>query len=218
MKFLPPDLRHRPLSIVYHDSDIVVVDKMHDFLSVPGRGPELADCVVARVRELYPQAHGSLAAHRLDMETSGLMVLGLTPHAHRHLSRQFEQRLVRKRYVALLEGSVAEDAGRIELPFRLDPDNRPRQILDIDHGKMGITDWRVMERGSQTTRVAFVPHTGRTHQLRVHAAHTQGLGHPIVGDRLYGTAAERLMLHATALAFHHPKDERWISFELPVPF
>ena len=218
MKFRPPDLRHRPLSVVFHDSHIVVVDKMPDFLSVPGRGPDLSDCVVARVREQFPAAQGSLAAHRLDMETSGLMVLGLTPAAHRHLSRQFELRLVRKTYVALLEGCVAADSGHIELPFRVDLDDRPRQMLDTEHGKMGITDWEVMERTADTTRVLFTPHTGRTHQLRVHAAHAAGLGHPIVGDRLYGSPGERLMLHSTTLAFHHPAHESWCQFELPVPF
>lgn len=218
MRYLPPDLRHRPLSILHQEDSFVVVDKMPDFLSVPGRGPELGDCVVARVRQLYPEANGALAAHRLDMETSGLMVLGLTPEAHRHLSLQFEQRRVHKAYVALVEGQVAADTGHIELAFRVDLDDRPRQILDPIHGKLGITDWEVVERGPEWTRIRFMPHTGRTHQLRVHAAHHEGLGHPIIGDRLYGTPAERLMLHSTCLAFHHPVDETWLEFEIPVPF
>jgi tRNA pseudouridine32 synthase / 23S rRNA pseudouridine746 synthase len=218
VRFLPPDLRHRPLSILHQEASFVVVDKMPDFLSVPGRGPDLTDCVVARVRQLFPQARGSLAAHRLDMETSGLMVLGLTPEAHRHLSLQFEQRLVRKTYVALVEGQVAPEHGHIELSFRVDLDNRPQQMLDPVHGKLGITDWEVLDREADRTRIRFTPLTGRTHQLRVHAAHPDGLGHPIIGDRLYGTPGERLMLHSTSLAFHHPLDEAPLQFEIPVPF
>ena len=220
MKFMPPDLRHRPLSIVHCEDSFVVVDKMPDFLSVPGRTPDMDDCVVNRVRELFPDARGSLAPHRLDMETSGVMVLGRTPDAHLHLSRQFEQRLVRKTYVALLEGCVEPDSGRIELAFRVDVDNRPLQILDPVHGKLGISDFEVIERDPNSTRVRFTPHTGRTHQLRVHAAHPQGLGHAIIGDRLYGNPAlaDRLMLHSSGLGFHHPDDERWLHFEIPAPF
>ena len=140
LKFKPPDLRHRPLSILHQEDSFVVVDKMPDFLSVPGRGPDLDDCVVNRVRELYPQAEGPLAAHRLDMETSVLMVLGLTRSAHRHLSRQFEHRRVGKTYTALVEGVIVPDEGHVELAFRVDLDDRPRQILDPVHGKLGITD------------------------------------------------------------------------------
>ena len=178
------------------------------------------DCVVNRVRELFPAARGSLAAHRLDMETSGLMVLGLTPQAHRHLSRQFENRLVHKTYVALLEGCVGPDSGRIELAFRVDLDDRPHQILDPVHGKLGVTDWEALQRTPDSTRVRFTPLTGRTHQLRVHAAHPRGLGHPIIGDRLYGNSAlaDRLMLHSTTLDFDHPEDERRLHFEIPAPF
>ena len=218
MKFLPPDLRHRPLSILHQEESFVVVDKLPDFLSVPGRSAGMDDCVVARVRELFPHARGSLAAHRLDMETSGLMVLGLTPEAHRHLSLQFERRRVRKSYVALVEGRVEPDSGHIELAFRVDPARRPRQILDPAHGKLGITDWEVVERGRDSTRILFTPHTGRTHQLRVHAAHPDGLGHPILGDRLYGNPADRLMLHSTSLAFHHPENETWQESDMPPPF
>ncbi len=214
MKFLPPDLRHLPLPIHYHDDTIVVVDKLPDFLSVPGRSPGTEDCVVARVQEVFPQATGSIAAHRLDMATSGLMVLGLTPESHRHLSIQFEKRKVKKTYTALLDGPVEADGGHIELAFRVDWPNRPRQIHDPENGKLGITDWRVLERSESQTRVELTPLTGRTHQLRVHASHELGIGHAIVGDRLYGNPelANRLMLHATTLAFHHPDDGRWLAF------
>jgi tRNA pseudouridine32 synthase/23S rRNA pseudouridine746 synthase len=220
MKFRPPDQRHRPLSILHHEDSFVVVDKLPDFLSVPGRDADMDDCVVARIRELFPAARGSLAAHRLDMETSGLMVLGLTPDAHCHLSLQFEQRRVHKSYIALVEGIVEADAGHIELAFRVDVHNRPLQILDPIHGKRGITDWEVVERRPTNTRIRFIPHTGRTHQLRVHAAHPEGLGHPIIGDRLYGKPSSqgRMMLHSTTLTFHHPEDETQLKFEIPVPF
>ena len=220
MKLRPPDQRHRPLSIMHHEESFVVVDKLPDFLSVPGRGPDGEDCVVSRVRELFPEAEGFLAAHRLDMETSGLMVLGLTPQAHKNLSRQFEKRWVAKTYTALLEGQVASESGHIELPFRVDWPNRPKQIYDPEHGKLGISDWQVLERYSNATRIEFKPQTGRTHQLRVHAAHPLGIGHPIIGDRLYGNPAlaDRLMLHSTTLAFHHPQSEEWVCFRSPPPF
>jgi tRNA pseudouridine32 synthase/23S rRNA pseudouridine746 synthase len=220
VKLLPPDLRHRPLSVVHHERSFVIVDKLPDFLSVAGRSPGTEDCVVARVREVFPHAKGSIAAHRLDMATSGLMVLALTPQAHRHLSRQFEKREVAKTYTALLEGQVESTAGHIELAFRLDWPNRPKQIHDPEHGKLGITDWEVLERHPDSTRVKFTPHTGRTHQLRVHAAHALGIGHPIVGDRLYGhpELADRLMLHSTTLSFHHPDDGTWLDFHSPPPF
>ena len=220
MKRLPPDQRHRPLSVVYHERSFAVVDKLPDFLSVPGRHPASQDCVVARVREIFPWAEGSIAAHRLDMETSGLMVMGLTPAAHKHLSRQFEKRQVAKTYIALLEGRVEPESGHIELPFRVDWPNRPRQIHDPEHGKLGISDWQILERHRDATRVEFTPHTGRTHQLRVHSAHALGIGHAIIGDRLYGNPAlaDRLMLHSTTLAFHHPEHRERISFRSPVPF
>ena len=220
MKRLPADQSHRPLSIVHYEESFVVVDKLADFLSVPGREPQSQDCVTTRVRALFPHAEGFLAAHRLDMATSGLMVLGLTPSAFKHLSLQFEKRQVDKTYIALLAGQVEANLGHIELPFRVDWPNRPKQIHDPEHGKLGITDWRVIERYPHATRVEFTPFTGRTHQLRVHAAHELGIGHPIIGDELYGdpTLADRLMLHSTTLAFHHPERGERIRFHLPAPF
>lgn len=220
MKFLPPDLRHRPLSVLHGEESFVIVDKLPDFLSVSGRGPGMEDCVVARVREVFPAASGSIAVHRLDMETSGLMVLALNAQAHRQLSLQFEKRQVKKTYTAVVEGRVELDRGHIELAFRLDLSNRPRQIYDPEHGKLGITDWEVLARNANSTRVQFKPLTGRTHQLRLHAAHELGIGHAILGDRLYGNPAlaNRLMLHSTSLAFYHPDSGEWLCFHCPPPF
>ncbi len=220
MKFRPPDLRHRPLSVLHVDESFIIVDKLPNFLSVPGRGPGMEDCVVARVREVFPTASGSIAVHRLDMETSGLMVLALNAQAHKQLSLQFEKRQVKKTYTALLEGNVELDRGHIELAFRLDWPNRPRQIYDPEHGKLGISDWEVLERNTDSTRVQFEPLTGRTHQLRLHAAHELGIGHAILGDRLYGNPAlaDRLMLHSTSLAFYHPDSGKRVCFYGPPPF
>ena len=207
------------LSIVYRDRDIIVVDKQPGLLSVPGRGPCKQDCVVSRVRRLFPGCIEQPAVHRLDMETSGLMVLAFSKEAHRALSRQFEERLVQKEYVALLDGNLpargVAKSGVLELYFRLDLENRPRQIWDRERGKKAVTEWSVVgvERhglpgGSarNVTRVLFVPKTGRTHQLRLASSDGHGFGVPIVGDTLYGTCAEggRLMLHARKLSFLHP--------------
>jgi len=216
--FKIPDLRHKPLSVLYVDSNLVVVDKLPNFLSVPGK--EVFDCVVARVREVFPHAKGSISVHRLDLETSGLMVLALRRDAHRQLSLQFEKREVEKTYTALLEGRVEKDEGHIELGFSLDWPNRPRHIYDPESRKVGVTDWQVLERYDNATRVLFKPLTGRTHQLRLHASHELGIGHPIIGDSLYGNPdlAERLMLHSTTLAFFHPHSGERLSFEMPAPF
>jgi len=203
------------LSLIYEDAVIVVVDKPSGLLSVPGRGSENQDCVVSRIRERFPDCIKQPAVHRLDMDTSGLLLLALTRGAHRHLSIQFEQRQVKKRYVALLDGVITEEGGTIELPFRLDTDNRPRQVYDNVHGKIGITHWKNMGVEGRVTRVAFTPVTGRTHQLRVHAAHPLGLGIPIVGDRLYGngTAPGQLKLHATHLYITHPETGEKLAFD-----
>jgi tRNA pseudouridine32 synthase/23S rRNA pseudouridine746 synthase len=210
------------LDVLHVDPDFVVVDKPSGLLSVPGRGPDKADCVAARVRRLYPGCIEQPAVHRLDMDTSGLLVVARTTEAHRLLSRQFQKRETRKRYIALLDGVVEQDGGTLRLPFRLDIDNRPYQIYDEVHGKLGITHWQKLSVENGHTRVAFVPVTGRTHQLRVHAAHSRGLGVPIVGDPLYGRGPgpgpARLKLHATELGFAHPRTGTPLDFHSPAPF
>ncbi len=218
--FILPNLRDKPLSVLHVGRGFVVVDKLPHFLSVPGRGHDMDDCVVARVKEVFPLAKGPISVHRLDVETSGLMVLALRRDAHRTLSMQFEKREVDKSYIALLEGRVEADGGRIELAFSLDWPNRPKRVYDPQNGKLGITEWEVIERTEKATRVRFKPITGRTHQLRVHAAHEKGIGHPIIGDSLYGNPdlAERLMLHSTQLSFNHPETSQRLHFDMPAPF
>jgi tRNA pseudouridine32 synthase / 23S rRNA pseudouridine746 synthase len=156
--------------------------------------------------------------HRLDLPTSGLLLVAKTLETYIALQRQFTRREVEKRYVAWLEGDVRGDAGMVELPLRVDIDDRPRQIYDPVHGKPSFTHWKVLERDATRTKVAMFPHTGRTHQLRVHASHPLGIGHPIVGDALYGRPGERLMLHAESLTFTHPVTNRRVAITLPAPF
>ncbi|MCW5775598.1 MAG: RluA family pseudouridine synthase [Phycisphaeraceae bacterium] len=211
---MPPPPR---IPILHRDEGFVIVEKPSCLLSVPGRGPSKADCVVARVAALIPEATGPMAVHRLDYETSGLMVVALDAPTHRTLSLQFEHRKTGKRYVALLEGEVDGDEGQIDLPIIADWPNRPRQMVDFDRGKPATTLWRVIVREAGRTRVEFRPLTGRTHQLRVHAATPReqgGIGAPIVGDPLYGTgaSAERMMLHAATLAFWRPGTGEWLVF------
>lgn len=208
------------LDIVYSDNKIVVVNKPSGLLSVPGKGPENQDCVVTRVQAMFPECRKFPTVHRLDMDTSGLLVLGLTARAVSDLMEQFRLRKVKKRYEALLEGVVEEEEGVIELAFRLDPENRPYQVYDPVQGKTGITHWRKIEIENGNTRVEFTPHTGRTHQLRVHSAHPKGLGHPIIGDRLYGngTGPGQLKLHARYLCFEHPKTKEKMEFDIPPTF
>ena len=193
----------KDLEIVYEDPWLLVINKPAGMLSVPGK--EDAVSVYSLVREAYPQADGPLAVHRLDMATSGLMLIAKTKHVHQNLQAQFKNRLIKKRYIALLEGIVPKDKGTIDLPLCLNPLDRPRQMVHAEHGKPAITDFQVLERmDGKRTRIAFYPHTGRTHQLRIHAAHPLGLRCPIVGDELYGKKAERLYLHAEYLEFTHP--------------
>ncbi len=208
------------IKIVHEEVDFVVVEKPSGLLSVPGRGPENQHCVTSIVRTLFSGCIEQPSVHRLDMDTSGLLVLGLTKEVHRNLSIQFQDRKVSKRYVALLDGEIEEDGGTIELPFRLDIENRPYQIYDPVHGKVGLTHWEKIGHESGLTRVAFTPITGRTHQLRVHSAHELGLGTPIVGDPLYGTGTGpgQLKLHACYLSFSHPETGATLHFHSKAPF
>lgn len=204
---------------VYEDDSLVIVDKPVGLLSVPGRGAALRDCVLARLRARYPDATGPMIVHRLDLDTSGLLLVAKDEAIYKALQAQFARREVEKRYVAWLAGAVERDAGTVDLALRVDVDDRPRQIHDPIHGKPAFTTWRVDRRERDRTRVILVPATGRTHQLRVHAAHPLGIGAPIVGDRLYGTTtADRLHLHAEAIAFVHPITGARIDAERPAPF
>lgn len=191
------------LEIVYEDPWLSVINKPAGMLSVPGKEDTVS--VYSLMREQYPEADGPLTVHRLDMATSGLMLIAKTKRVHQNLQAQFKNRLVRKRYVALLEGVVPKDKGTVDLPLCLNPLDRPRQMVHTEHGKPAITDYQVLERlDGKRTRIAFYPRTGRTHQLRIHAAHPLGLHCPIIGDELYGEKADRLYLHAEYLEFTHP--------------
>ena len=211
--YAPPDV---PLDVIHADHEILVVSKPPGLLSVPGKGPELADCLLARIQAAYPEA---LLVHRLDRDTSGVMVFALTPHAQRHLGLQFEKRHVRKTYVARVWGDVEGDTGTIDLPLIVDWPNRPKQMVDHEAGKPAVTDWRVARRFGDETRLRLYPKTGRSHQLRVHCA---AIGHPILGDPFYaeGPARDfpRLMLHSENLRLRHPDGGRGMSFSSKVPF
>lgn len=208
------------LTFLHEDPQLVVVDKPSGLLSVPGKGEANQDCVVSRVRQRYPNCIEHPSVHRLDQDTSGLLVLALTAEAHRNLSMQFMDRLIGKRYIALVDGVVQADSGVIELSFRLDPDNRPYQVYDPINGKPGVTRWRKLGVEDGKTRIEYKPQTGRTHQLRLHSSHKKGLGFPIVGDRLYGTGTGpgQLKLHASMLRFRHPSSRTPMEFTSPAPF
>ncbi len=205
-----------PLDILHHDHEILLVNKPSGLLSVPGKGDHLSDCLIARVQEAFPEA---LLVHRLDMDTSGVMVFGLTPHAQRHLGLQFEKRQIKKTYVARVWGQMAEKTGEVDLPLIVDWPNRPLQMVDHENGKPAQTEWRVMRVGEDETRVRLYPRTGRSHQLRVHML---ALGHPILGDPFYakGPARDfpRLMLHAESLRLRHPDGGKGLTFSVKAPF
>jgi tRNA pseudouridine32 synthase/23S rRNA pseudouridine746 synthase len=214
MDYTPPQT---PLQVLHQDHDVLCVDKPSGLLSVPGRGAHLADCLLTRVQAAFPEA---LLVHRLDRDTSGVMVFALSPHAQRHLSMQFEARKTKKTYIARVYGDVAQDQGQIDLPLIVDWPNRPLQKICHETGKQAITDYKVQKRLGTETRVQLFPQTGRSHQLRVHM---QALGHPILGDPFYATgaaldAADRLMLHALELRFNHPQSGRGLKIRAQTPF
>lgn len=210
------------LKVVLATPRYVVIDKPSGMLSVPGIGEHKQDCAITRVQSLFPEATGPLMVHRLDTDTSGLLLVALDPDAQRALSMQFEARTVAKAYAAVLDGLVSQDEGQIDLPLRLDPGNRPFQLVDSHYGRPALTRFRVLERSAGRTRVQFNPVTGRTHQLRVHAAHPGGLNAPILGDVLYhprGRASgPRLLLHASYLAFNDPDTDRRVEVHAPPEF
>ncbi len=212
--YAPPQ---EPPRILHADHEILVVDKQSGLLSVPGKGAHKADCLIARLRGAYPQV---LLVHRLDADTSGVMVFALTPHAQRHLGLQFENRQTKKTYIARLAGHLMPKKGRVDLPLCVDWPNRPRQHVNHEHGRPAQTDWAVLRHDPDgTTRVRLSPLTGRSHQLRVHML---ALGHPILGDPLYATGAAadytRLMLHAESLRLRHPDGGQFMTFTAPCPF
>jgi len=192
----------KTIDIIYEDEDLLVVNKPADFFSVPGIN--IKDSVSLRMKQRYPNATGPLTVHRLDMSTSGLMLIAKKKEIHKRLQYQFIKRTIKKRYVALLDGNVVGESGFIDLPHRVDLDDRPRQIVCFEHGKNARTKWEVIGRSNNQTRVYFYPITGRTHQLRVHSAHPMGLNIPIIGDDLYGKKGKRLLLHAESIEFEHP--------------
>jgi tRNA pseudouridine32 synthase / 23S rRNA pseudouridine746 synthase len=204
-----------PLKILHDDHELVFVEKPAGLLSVPGKGEHLADCLIERVRKVFPTV---LLVHRLDRDTSGVMVFALTPLAQRHLGWQFEERTTKKTYIARLWGEMAEKEGMVDLPMKVDWPNRPKQMIHPE-GRPAVTRWKALKRGSNETRVRLFPETGRSHQLRVHMA---ALGHPILGDPFYAEgearAHERLMLHAESLQVRHPDGGRPLKVTSPAPF
>ncbi|WP_375280684.1 RluA family pseudouridine synthase [Pseudooctadecabacter sp.] len=205
-----------PLDVIHHDHEILIVNKPSGLLSVPGKGPHLADCLIARVQEVFPTA---LLIHRLDRDTSGVMVFALTPHAQRHIGLQFEKRQTKKTYVARVAGRLDPKTGTVDLPLIVDWPNRPKQMVCHETGKQAVTDWRVVKSSDDESRVRLMPKTGRSHQLRVHML---ALGHPILGDPFYATGPARdhprLMLHSEELRLRHPDGGEGVRFRAKAPF
>lgn len=219
---MPNFVYHPPqrpyLDIIYQDEDIVVLNKPAGLLSVPGREKKHRDSLALRVMRVWPEA---CVVHRLDMATSGIIILALRKSAQSHMGRQFQQKVIDKTYYARVEGIIEKESGLVDLPIRCDWDNRPRQIVDFEQGKSSQTEWNVVKRDKQTTLVCLKPLTGRTHQLRVHM---QAIGHPIIGDEFYATkqgvklSPQRLALHAASITLTHPTTEQRITFDCPPPF
>lgn len=217
-----PEFVYRPpfspyLSFLYHDDDVLVVNKPSGLLSVPGKAPEHRDSLITRIQRVYPDAR---IVHRLDMATSGVMVVAQHKDSHRQLSRQFELRQTAKRYFARVAGVPAQSSGSVDLPLICDWPNRPKQKVDFESGKPALTHYEVVRQDATEALIALIPITGRSHQLRVHMLE---LGHPILGDRLYGSptviaSAPRLQLHAETLSFTHPTSGKRLQFSTPLPF
>ncbi|WP_354624808.1 pseudouridine synthase [Psychromonas sp. MME2] len=214
--YYPPQAPY--LDILYQDEDIVVLNKPYGLLSVPGREKKHRDSIALRILRIWPNA---CVVHRLDLATSGILILAMRKSAQSHIGRQFQQKIIAKTYYACVEGVMKEDSGLIDLPLRCDWENRPRQIVDFEQGKSSQTQWQVVARGKQTTLVCLTPLTGRTHQLRVHM---QAIGHAIIGDDFYASplginlSPNRLALHAASITLTHPTSEEKITFDCPPPF
>lgn len=208
---------HSEVEVIYEDEYLAAVYKPAGMYSVPGKD-EAVSSVLSWAQNRYPDSDSPLLVHRLDMHTSGLLLIGKTKEAHAALQQMFERHQIRKTYIAVLDGVVPQDEGLIRLPLRPDVEHRPMQMVDPVHGKPAVTRYRVLERSGQTTRIAFFPQTGRTHQLRVHAAHPDGLGCPIRGDQLYGRPSDRLYLHAEQVQLAHPVTGQRLTLKVPVPF
>lgn len=202
--------------ILHEDHELVLVDKPSGLLSVPGKGADKADCMIARLRAIFPEI---LLVHRLDCDTSGVMVFARTPHAQRHLGLQFEKRQLRKTYIALVAGQMAAREGHVDLPLTVDWPNRPLQMVCHATGRPAQTDWKLLAQEPDHARLRLMPLTGRSHQLRVHM---RALGHPILGDPLYAPESvathPRLMLHAQSLRLRHPDGGRSLTITAPAPF
>ncbi|MBT0957926.1 RluA family pseudouridine synthase [Alphaproteobacteria bacterium KMM 3653] len=212
-EYTPPD---SPLDVIHEDAELLIVNKPAGLLSVPGRGEHLADCLIARLQKAFPTA---LLVHRLDRDTSGVMVFAQTRAAQRHLGLQFEKRYVQKTYIARVHGEPEQQSGEIDLPLIVDWPNRPLQKVCFETGKPAQTEWKVIKSGGGEARMRLMPKTGRSHQLRVHML---SLGHPILGDPFYAKGAAldhpRLMLHAEELRLKHPQGGRGMRFRVKAPF
>jgi tRNA pseudouridine32 synthase/23S rRNA pseudouridine746 synthase len=209
--FLQQQENYPLIEILYEDEDIIVLNKPHEFLSVPGKISQFS--VYNYIKLKYPKATGPLIVHRLDMSTSGIIILALNKDAHKNLQSQFLKHKIQKKYIAILDGKLDRESGIIDLPLRLDINDRPHQMVCHEHGKPSITKFEVLQKSANETRISFIPITGRTHQLRVHAAHVNGLNMPIKGDDLYGVKSNRLYLHAAEITFQHPKNKTPMHFQ-----
>lgn len=204
------------LEVIYEDSDLLLINKPSGLLSVPGK--LITDSVLTRLRKRLPDASGALLLHRLDLSTSGLLLAAKSATIYKRLQQQFMRREIKKTYIAVLDGELKQGSGVINLPLRVDLDDRPRQMVCDSFGKAALTRWQRLSVAQGKTRVNLYPETGRTHQLRVHASHVRGLNLPVVGDELYGQPKERLMLHACELTFLHPVTRRSLRVSSPTPF